>query len=127
MKVNRTIWGIVLVFVLGTLSGSLVVHLLYKYRIESIISGRAETREEALVRRLDRKLELSDWQEEQLRAIIHESFTEIKAVRSRFRPQAEAIIEKSQHRISEILTPEQRKKYEQIVAERKMKLRGKGF
>ena len=127
MKVNRTIWGIVLVFVLGILSGSLVVHLLYKYRIESIISGRAESREDALVRRLDRKLELSDLQEEQLREIIHESFMEIKAVRSQFRPQVEAIIEKSQRRISELLTPEQRKKYEQIIAERKKKLRGKGL
>ena len=44
MKSSRAIFGVVLVFVLGILCGILATHLMYKYRIESILSGRAQTR-----------------------------------------------------------------------------------
>lgn len=126
MKNSRAIIGVLLVFILGILCGFLVTHLLYKYRIESILTGRAQTREEVIVNRLDRKLGLDERQEGQIRTIIHETHEEIKALRNQLRPQTEAVIEKAQTNISMILTPEQRKKYEQIIAERKERLREKG-
>ena len=126
MKSSRAILGVVLVFLLGMLCGILATHLMYKYRIESILSGRAQTREEHIVNRLDRKLDLDERQEEQIRAIIHETQEQIKALRTQLRPQTEAIIEQAQAKISIILTPEQRRKYEQMIAERKERMRKKG-
>ena len=61
------------------------------------------------------------------RMIIHETQEKIKAVRNQFRPQTEEIIEDAQTKISTILTPEQRKKYEQIIAHRKERMRKKGL
>lgn len=127
MKNSRVILGVALVFVLGILCGALATHLLYRYRIESIISGKSQTREKSIVNRLDRKLDLDGRQEEQVTAIVHETQEEIKALRSQFHPQMEAIIEKAQIKISGILTPEQRKKYERMIAEHREKLRKKGF
>jgi hypothetical protein len=127
MTRSKAIIGVVLVFVLGILCGILATHLMYKYRIESILSGRAQTREEAIVSRLDRKLDLDDRQEEQIRTIIHETHEEIKALRNQLRPQTEALIEQAQAKISIILTPVQQNKYEQIIAQRKERMRKKGL
>ena len=124
---KKPIIGVILVFLLGIVCGSLATHLLYNYRFESILSGRAQTKEDAIVQRLDRKLDLDDRQEEQVRAVVHESQEEIKAARSRLRPQVEAIIEKAQVKIRAILTPEQVKKYEEMIAARKEKLRKRGM
>jgi len=125
MKKCSPIFGIVLVFLLGILCGSLATHLLYCYRMDSIISGRGENREAVLVHRLERKLKLDDRQKEQVRSIVHETHEGIMALRRQLRPQTEAVIEKSQARINAILTPEQREKFARMIAEHKEKMRNK--
>ncbi len=125
MKKRWPIFGIVLVFLLGILCGSLATHLLYNYRMDSIISGRGATREEVLVNRLERKLKLDDRQVSQVRSIVHETHEGIMALRRQLRPQTEAVIEKSQARINAILTPEQRGIFALMIAEHKEKMRNK--
>ena len=127
MKKSRPIIIIVLVFFLGVLCGAMAIHLLYNYRFESILSGRAQAREEFIVSRLDRKLDLDDRQEEQVRAIVHETQGEIKIARNQIRPLTEAIIEKAQVKIRAILTPEQVKIYEQMIAAHKERMRKRGL
>lgn len=127
MEKSRPIFGVVLVFLLGILCGSLAMHLVYKYRMDSIISGRGENREELLVNRLAEKLTLDNRQQAQVRSILHETHEAIKGLRSQIRPQTEAIIEKAQARINAILTPEQRGEYAKMIAERKEKMRKKEF
>ena|ERR1039457_4136600 len=127
MKSSRVIIGVVLVFVFGILCGGLATHLVYKHRFESILSGRGQAREDSIVSRLDRKLGLDKQQEQQVRTIIHETQKEIKTLRNQFRPQSEVIIENAQAKISTILTPEQRRKFEQIIADRKERMRKKGL
>jgi len=123
MKKSRPIIGVMLVFFLGILCGSLGTHLLYNYRLESVFDDRTQAREESIVNRLDHKLDLDDRQEEQVKAIVHETQEEIRAARSQIRPQIEALIVKAQVKIRAILTPEQIKKYEQMIAAHKEKLR----
>lgn len=123
MKKRWPIFGVVLIFLLGVLCGSLATHLLYNYRMGCIISGRGETREELLVSRLERKLKLDDRQVVQVRSIVHETHDGIMALRHQLRPQTEAVIEKSQARINAILTPEQREKFAHMIAEHKEKMR----
>lgn len=125
MKKSLPIFGVVLVFLLGILCGSLAMHLFYKYRMDSIISGRGETREEALVNRLSRELKLDDHQEELVRSVIHETHNEIKGLRSQIHPQIQVVIEKAQERINTILKPDQREIYMQMIAKHKEKLRKK--
>ena len=123
MNNSRPIFGVVLVFFLGILCGSLATHFLYNYRMDSIISGRGENKEEVLVNRLERKLKLDERQKEQVRSIVHETHEGIMALRRQLRPQTEAVIEKSQAKINAILTPEQREKFVQMIAEHKEKMR----
>jgi hypothetical protein len=127
MKNGKIILGIILVFVLGVLCGLLSSHIMNRYRIESILSGKGQSREEFIFRKLDHKLGLDAGQKDQIRAIIHETHEEIRTLRNRFKPQTEAIIANSQARISLLLNPEQRKKYEQMIAERRERNREKGF
>ena len=118
---------ILLAFLLGTLCGSLATHLLYCHRFDWIMGGRGEGREEVLVNRLDSMLKLDDRQREQVKVIVHETHQEIMAMRQQIRPQMEALVEKAHVKINAILTPEQRVKFEKMVAERKEKRREKGF
>ena len=127
MKKSRPIIGVVLVFFLGILCGSLSTHLLCNNRLETVLSDRAQTREDSIVNRLDHKLNLDDRQEQQVRAIVHQTQEEIKAARSQIRPQTEASIENAQVKIRAILQPEQVAKYEQIIAAHKEKLRKRGL
>jgi len=127
MKKSSPVFGVVLVFLLGILCGSLATHFLYRYRMDSIISGRGETREEILVNRLERNLKLDARQEEEARTIVHETHEAIKALRRQIRPQTEAVIEKAQARINSILTPEQQEIYAQMIAKRKENLQKRKF
>jgi len=119
MKNIRPIYCILVVFVLGTLCGVLGTHLFYNCRMDSIIGARGANREERLMEMLDRKLDLNATQEVQVRAIVRETQEEVRQVRRQFRPQMEAAIGKGQVKISALLTPEQQKKYELMIAERK--------
>jgi Spy/CpxP family protein refolding chaperone len=95
--------------------------------MDSIMGARGANREERLLERLDRKLDLDARQKEQVRAILRETMAEVRQVRRQFRPQMEAAIGKGQVKISTLLTPEQRKKYEQMIAERKERSHRRDF
>ena len=123
MKNIKVILGILIIFLLGVASGAVVTHLLYTSRIEGIMSGRPETREEMLVKRLSRKLDLDDRQREQVRALIAETRTEMKNIRNQYRPQMKAVIEKSKAEMRRLLRPDQLEKFEKYLAERKAKYR----
>lgn len=127
MKNVRPIYCILTVFVLGILCGVLGTHLFYNCRMDSILCARGQSREERLVNRLDRRLDLDAGQMEKVRGIVRETQEEIKVIRRQIRPQMDAAIDKSKMKISAILTPEQRKKYEQMIAERKEKSHRRGF
>jgi len=119
MKNFKAIAGILLVFILGAASGALVTHVACKSRLEAVIGGGPAAREEHILKRLSRDLDLDSRQREQVRAIVHETHIGIRQVRSHSRPQVEALLEQGQSRISTLLSPEQRVKFERIVAERK--------
>jgi hypothetical protein len=126
MKTLRPVYCIVVVFTLGILCGSLGTHLFYKFRMETIVNPRGPDREDRIVNRLDRKLGLDAGQKVQVRAIVHETQEGIREVRSRFRPQMMAIIENAETKIGAVLTPEQRKIYNQMIVERKEKFKRRG-
>ncbi len=125
VKSRKAVLGVVSVFALGVLCGILATRLLDNYRIGSGIAGKEQAREEVIVRRLDKRLDLDDRQEKQVRAIVHETHGVVQALRDQLRPQTEAAIEKAQARIMTILTPEQQKEYERMIAERKERIRKK--
>ena len=121
MKKWKAIVSIILVFLLGTLAGTLITYKIYQHRVEGIIKGEPKTMKELIVRRLDRKLHLDGNQLEQLRTIVEETHAEIRKVRKQFRPQTEEIFARSQDKVRALLRPDQREQYEKIIADRKKK------
>jgi len=117
MKPVKPVLGIILVFILGATCGSLVTFIISQSRIESFMKGGPQAREEHLVKRLTKDLDLDDQQHEQVKAIIHETHEDIRQVRQKTRPQIEALLNESQLRISSLLRPAQQATFKKIVAE----------
>jgi hypothetical protein len=119
MKNYKAIAGVALVFVLGGICGGMATHMVYRSRMEAFMSGGAAAREEQLLKRLTRQLDLDSRQLEQIKPVVQETFAGIRTIRQQSRPQVEVLLEDSQRRISTFLNPEQRVKFEKIIAERK--------
>ena len=119
MRPVKPVLGIILVFILGATSGSLVTFLISQSRIESFMKGGPQAKEEHLVKRLTKQLSLDDQQHDQVTAIIHETHEDIRQIRQKIRPQIEDTLNESQLRISGLLRPDQQAAFKKIVAEHK--------
>ena len=119
MNKTKAIFAIMLVFILGSVCGALVTHMVYRQRMDAISSGDHGVREEHLVERLTRRLDLDNVQIEQVRAIIHETHSAIREMHRKNQPQVETLIAESQRRISSLLKPEQKAEFDRLIAERK--------
>ncbi len=121
MKNIKQILCILLIFLLGAAGGGLVMHMVYKSHMESFLRGDRNAREDILLDRLSRRLDLDDQQREQVRKIIEQTHAEMGNIRKLYRPQMEAVLEKSRAEMRQILRPDQREKFEQFLEKRKAK------
>jgi|ERR1039457_919280 stage III sporulation protein SpoIIIAA len=119
MKSIKPVVGLILVFILGAASGSLVTYMVVQARLETLLAGGPHAREDVLITRLTRQLDLDSRQREQVKVIIHETHEEISQIRQKTHPQIESILTDSQLRISSLLRPEQQEKFKKIIAEHK--------
>jgi hypothetical protein len=119
MKNVKFVLCILLIFLLGAVSGGLVMHLAYRSHMETFLKGDRKAREEILLNRLSRKLDLDESQREKVRAIVEKTHAEMNKIRKQYRPQMEAVLEKSRAEVRLILRPDQLEKFEKFVAERK--------
>ena len=105
--------ALAVLFVLGLVSGGLGAHLYY---------ARALARPPAppppfggrLAPRLERHLDLTAEQRERLREILDQTRLEAEALRRDLAPRMRDVMERSEQRIREILTPEQRQRFEEL-------------
>jgi len=119
MKNAKAIAGVVLVFILGAVCGGAGTYLVQRSKMDRFISGGPLAREEMLIKRLSHRLALDDRQLEQIRPIVRETHDAIRKLRQQSRPQMEALLDDSQRRIAVLLRPDQREKFEQLLAERR--------
>ena len=69
---------------------------------------------QALVRRLDRHLDLTDTQEKKVAAIIERHHTNISSLFTAVRPRVREEIEQANREIEQVLTPEQRAEFQKM-------------
>ncbi len=119
MKNFKVICCFLLMFALGVATGALAVHMIYKSRMDSFLRGDHKVREEILLKRLSNRLDLDDRQRDQVRGVIHETQVEMQKIRSQYRPQIEAVLDRSRNEVRKILRPEQQGRFDQFVAEHK--------
>jgi Spy/CpxP family protein refolding chaperone len=116
MRKWQAILSVLLIFLLGVAAGGLVAYAVSPPR--RAIEGGPAGMEKFIMERLTRQLDLDTAQREQVRKIVRESQEEMAAVRR----QAQQLVAKSEARIREVLTPEQREHFDQIIAERKARI-----
>ena len=122
MKNFKAIAGILLVFFLGAAGGALVTHMIHETRLQRFISGGGHgMREDVIVERLTKKLDLDGRQQEEVRAVIHETHDGVRQVRNSIHPRIEALLTAGQERIKLVLRPDQRVKFDKIITERKLR------
>lgn len=119
MKNAKAIVGVLVIFVLGAVVGALTMRMIDEARIEALVSGDSKAREDAMVSRLSKRLNLDDQQRERVRIIIHDTRGELAAVHQQIQPQVLVVLTNRQSEIKKVLRPEQIAKYEKIIAEKK--------
>ena len=114
-RTRLKMWSVLVgVFVLGAITGAALSGL-YRSRASS-----SETREKAMHERFEnmrRELSLTDEQTTAVRAIIDETRNEYRALRAELRPRFEEPRQKARTRIRALLTPDQQKKFDAMVAQ----------
>lgn len=116
MKNIKAIMGVLVIFILGILVGILMTRMFYEPRIEALVSGNSQAREEVLIKMLSKRLNLDNQQLNQVKVIIHNTRQEI---RPQIHSLTQAAREKSQTELRKILRPEQIVEYEKMVAGKK--------
>jgi Spy/CpxP family protein refolding chaperone len=119
MKNAKAIIGVLLIFVLGIACGALLMHMSCKSRMEAFVNGKPGMREEVLLKRMSQRLDLDEQQRIAVREIIRGTQAEMKEIRKQIRPQIMQTLEKTRTEVRKILRPDQQKKYDQYLAERK--------
>lgn len=126
MKNFKAIAGILVVFLLGAAGGALVTYMVQKAHFEQSVIGTHKIREEVVVERLTKMLGLDSRQQEQVKAITHETHEGIGALKKQIRPQIEVLLTRGQGRIEAVLRPDQREKFLKLVADWEARKNQKG-
>lgn len=106
--------GILLVFILGTLAGSFGTQAYLKYRVYHFVQRGHEARAERFLGRLSHELDLTETQQIEIGKILRDSHRELARISQRCQPEIRAIIEHDFGMIREILTDDQRERFDQF-------------
>lgn len=122
MRRSTAIAAVIGLFLVGILVGVFGTHLFYLHHLrEPGWLVKAGTR--LLAADLKRDLDLTPEQEREIDAILAESRQDVIALRREMTPRVLAILDRSRSRIAEVLTPEQRQRFERFRERRGARLR----
>jgi Spy/CpxP family protein refolding chaperone len=122
LKRFTAVSAVLAVFLLGALVGALGTHLFYAHHFHhpgmlSALGARW------IAADLHRRLDLTPEQQTQVDAILADARRESLALRHQMAPQIARVIETAHGRILQVLTPEQRKKFESYSAANRAHIR----
>ena len=107
--------GILLVFILGALTGSLGTKIYFKHRIGQLVkTGAPPIMTHFLMRKLSHELDLTETQQREIEKIVDQSALELQDFRRKCQPELEKIIDRSFGLIKEKLDDEQKKRLEEL-------------
>lgn len=107
------IFAVLGVFFVGVLAGGLSIHIFYS-RVLSEPGGPPFMASRFLAEGMARRLDLSELQEAEIDAILERTRKESEAMRSEMKPRVESLLERTAKEIAEILTPDQRARFEEM-------------
>jgi hypothetical protein len=117
MKNWKAIIGVIAIFILGGLAGSITTIGLVRHRL--VHGHGSQMFQDLIVRRLSWELRLDRDQRTQLRVIVAEGQGEMKVIRKQIQPQVEDLLTRSEAKVRVLLRPDQQEKFDKLIAERK--------
>ncbi|HEY3347703.1 MAG TPA: hypothetical protein VGK71_08785 [Nitrospirota bacterium] len=111
MTKTKAIAGVIAVFLLGAAAGSLISMRCCRHH-----DFKGVPPAEAIVKRLDKKLSLDDAQRTQILKIVTDTQSQMQELRKESKPKMDAIFSGSEEKVRAVLRPDQRVKYEEVIA-----------
>jgi Spy/CpxP family protein refolding chaperone len=115
MKKWKLAIGVILVFVLGGLAGSVGTQVYFKHWSERFWKD-PRARREAFLQKLTRELGLTETQQKEFRAIIEEVDKKVEEFRQENRAEIRKVLDEGFNQMKENLNPEQQQKLEELKA-----------
>ena len=115
MKKWRSVGGVILVFALGVLAGSVGPQVYHRYWVERFWKDPA-TRKTALLEKLTKKLHLSEAQQKEFIPIIEEADQKLEVARQSTRADIKRILDDGFARMKEKMNPGQQQMLEELRA-----------
>jgi hypothetical protein len=116
MKTFKSLLLLALVFVAGIAVGVIGTRLVVRHMVQVAITQPDEI-QSLLERNLARKLRLEPGQQLKLREILTQTHAKMTDLRREYRPQMLLILTGADNRITDMLTPQQRARYEKMKVE----------
>lgn len=108
---NWVVIGLLIGFASGAIFGKW-------YARENFLSHKGKTEiKQHILKKLDRKLHLTESQKKQISAIFDESHPKMTALHEEMRPKFEALRNQTDAKIRMVLNPEQQKKFDEMLSE----------
>ncbi|MEZ5333420.1 MAG: hypothetical protein R2991_15600 [Thermoanaerobaculia bacterium] len=105
---------LIVAFLIGAVVGGLSVELVHLRRIAAWHRGEGPPELDFLVRRLERRLDLTREQTEQVRAIVDSARHDLWQLRREVEPRVHGRLERARAEIEALLSPEQREELERL-------------
>ncbi len=115
MKKWRLVGGVILVFALGVLVGSVGTRVYRQYRLEHFWRDPA-VRRAAFLEKMTRDLRLTEEQQKEFMSIIDDVDKKVEAVRRDARAEIKKTFDESFVRMKEKLNPDQQQRIEELRA-----------
>ena len=115
MKKWRLVGGVILVFALGVLAGSVVPQVYHRYWVEHFWKDPA-ARKTALLEKLTKELNLSEVQRKEFIPIIEQTDQKLEALRQSRRADFKRVLDDSFSSMKEKLNPVQQQMLEKLRA-----------
>ncbi len=116
------------VFLLGAGLGGVLGIAVSRHKTAAAASAGSErTHRARMLERLDQELHLTEAQKATLNQIVTGLQAQYKAIREQINPQIDVARQKARNQIREILTPEQKPKFEEFLKRLDEERRQRGF
>jgi hypothetical protein len=116
-KTWKAILGVILVFILGWLTGALCGSLYVRHRILDLVHRGPEAMAEVLEQRMTRNLDLDANQKSQIHGFVLENLQQRKELQAQVQPQVQIANRQTLREINSVLSPDQQQRLHQNLVE----------
>ena len=115
MKKLKGCLGVFLIFLFGAIVGAAIAYSALIKKVREVVEGGPDAVVAVIVDRLKEELKLDSTQQEMLHKIALDTRIKLRGIRQETQPQVEQTLTEAEAEVRKILTPQQAKKFDEIV------------